>query len=190
MKTVTAECKTTLLLNNAWQPINAITAKAAFTHLLKGHATAVDKDGNIFSSLDSWNTFGQFYDDQPCLRSAKAEWAIPTIVVVTSKFFRRPKKRRLTLFDLAKIHGYICQYCLKKHPLSDLTIDHVTPKSKGGQDNHENRVLSCGRCNRDKAAHMPWYDINGNIPTAPSIPALLLNASKVRPEWEGFLPKY
>ncbi len=190
MQEVTSDSKTTLLLNNAWQPINTITAKAAFTHLLKGHATALDKNGNIFHSLDRWNETGEFYDDQPCLRSAKANWPIPTIIVVTSKFFRRPKKRKLTLFDLAKVHGYICQYCLTKHSLSDLTIDHVIPKSKGGPDTHDNRVLACRPCNAKKSAHSPWFDVNGNIPQPPAIPALLINASKIREEWEGFLQKH
>lgn len=187
MNIVTSDHKTTLLLNNAWQPINTVTARAAFTHLLKGHATALDKNGALFHTLDAWNTSAEFYNDQPMLRSAKAAWPIPTIIVVTSKFFRRPKKRKLSLFDLAKIHGYVCQYCLSKTPLSDLTIDHVKPKSKGGTDDHENRVLACRSCNTKKSSHSPWFDVNGKIPTAPAIPALMLNAPKIRKEWEGFI---
>lgn len=174
-------------MNNAWQPITTITAKAAFVHLLKKNVTALDKNGNIFHSLDSWNSLAEFYDDQPALNSTKQEWPVPTIIVVTSKFFRRPKKKKLSLFDLAKIYDYTCQYCLTKHPLSDLTIDHVKPKSKGGCDSHHNRVLACRSCNTKKSNHTPWYDVNGNIPTAPEIPALMINAPKIREEWKGFL---
>jgi hypothetical protein len=187
MNVVTSDAKTTLLLNSAWQPINTVTARAAFSHLLKGHVTALDKNGTLFHRLESWNSYGEFYDDQPALRSAKAEWPIPTIIIVTSKFFRRPKKRKLSLFDLAKIHGYICQYCLNKFSLHDLTVDHVKPKSKGGTDEHENRVLACRKCNTQKASHSPWFDVNGKIPSAPDIPALMLNAPKIRPEWQNFI---
>ena len=48
MNIVTSECKTTLLLNNAWQPINAVTARTAFAHLLSQNVTALDKNNNLF----------------------------------------------------------------------------------------------------------------------------------------------
>lgn len=187
MTIVTSDAKTTLLLNSAWQPINTVSARSAFTHLLKGHATALDKNGNIYHSLNSWNETAEFYDDQPALRSSKSSWPIPTVIIVTSKFFRRPKKRKLSLHDLAKVHGYICQYCLDKFPLQDLTVDHVQPKSKGGADTHDNRVLACRPCNTKKSAHTPWFDINGKIPQPPAIPALFLNAPRIRPEWQQFI---
>lgn len=187
MNAVTANTKTTLLLNNAWQPITVVTARAAFQHLFKKRITAIDKDSNIFHSLDSWNTLGQYYDDQPFMRSVNAAWPIPTVIVVTSKFFRKPKKRKLTLFDLAKLCDYTCQYCFEKFPLKQLSIDHVHPKSKGGEDHHDNRVLSCVKCNREKGNVTPWLNKEGKIPNPPSIPALMLNAEKIRPEWNYFL---
>ena len=187
MNAVTANTKTTLLLNNAWQPITVVTARAAFSHLHKKRISALDKDSNVFHSLDSWNTLGAYYDDQPFLRSAHAAWPIPTVIIVTSKFFRKPKKKKLTLFDLAKLCDYTCQYCFEKFPLKSLSIDHVHPKSKGGEDHHDNRVLSCLKCNREKGNVIPWLNKNGEIPNPPSIPALMLNAEKIRPEWNSFL---
>lgn len=143
MKPITANTKTTLLLNTAWQPITMVTARAAFGHLLKKRISALDKNGSIFHSLDSWNELGEFYEDQPALPSVKRDYPIPTIIVVNSKFFRKPKKKKLTLFDLAKICEYKCQYCFEKTPIKYLTIDHVHPKSRGGSDEHDNRVLAC-----------------------------------------------
>ena len=87
MNAVTANTKTTLLLNNAWQPITVVTARAAFSHLHKRRISALDKDGNVFHSLDTWNCLAEYYDDQPFLRSAHAGWPIPTVIVVNSKFF-------------------------------------------------------------------------------------------------------
>lgn len=187
MNIVSSDFKTTLLLNNAWQPINTITARAAFTHLLKNHVTALDKNSNLFHSLNTWNQLAEFYEDQPVLRSANANWYIPTIIVVTSKFFNKPKKKKLSLFDLVKIHGNVCQYCLNKYPTSDLTVDHVHPRSKGGTDSYDNRVLACRPCNSRKASHTPWYDINGNIPEPPPIPPYIINVNKIRKEWQNFL---
>jgi 5-methylcytosine-specific restriction endonuclease McrA len=187
MNAVTANTKTTLLLNNAWQPITVVTARAAFSHLHKKRITALDKNSNVFHSLDSWNSLGEYYDDQPFMRSVNAAWPIPTVIVVTSKFFRRPKKKKLTLFDLAKLCDYTCQYCFEKFPLKQLTIDHVNPRSRGGEDTHDNRVCCCRGCNLKKSNFIPYYDKNGKIPTPPSIPALMLNAEKIRPEWNYFL---
>lgn len=187
MNAVTANTKTTLLLNNAWQPITVVTARAAFQHLHKKRISALDKNSSVFHSLDSWNSLAEYLDDQPCLRSAHAQWPIPTVIIVTSKFFRKPKKTKLTLFDLAKLCEYTCQYCFEKHPLKNLTLDHVHPKSKGGSNDHHNLVLACRGCNLKKGDLIPWHDKNGEIPKPPPIPALMLNAEKIRPEWNYFL---
>jgi 5-methylcytosine-specific restriction endonuclease McrA len=189
MNEVKASDRTTLLLNNAWQPITVVTARAAFNHLLRRRISAIDCNGAVFHSLESWNKLADFHNDQPCLKSAKDKWPIPTIIIVTSKFFKRPKKSKLTIYELAKLCDYTCQYCLEKFPLKDLTIDHVHPKSKGGDDSHSNRVLSCGKCNRRKGNLTPWYDKNGNIPTPPEIPRIILQASTIREEWEPFIAK-
>lgn len=187
MKLAQPNDKTTLLLNNAWMPITTITARAAFMHLFKKRISALDKDNNIFHALDSWKELGNFNEDQPFLRSAKEVWPIPTIIVVNSKFFRKPKKLKLSLHDLAKICDYKCQYCFTKFPLRDLTIDHIHPKSKGGEDVHANRVLACRPCNSRKSAISPWFDNDGKIPRPPSIPSLLLSIPDVRKEWEPFV---
>jgi len=42
---------------------------------------------------------------------------------------------------------HTCQYCgATKH----LTIDHVIPRSRGGQDTWENMVVACSTCNTKK----------------------------------------
>jgi 5-methylcytosine-specific restriction endonuclease McrA len=187
MNVVNSDCKTTLLLNGAWQPLATITAKDAFLHLLKDNVTALDKNSNLFHSLESWNRFAEFYEDQPVLRSSKAVWPIPTLLVVTSKYFAKPKRKKLSLYEMAKIHGYTCQYCFGKKNINDLTIDHIQPRSKGGTDDHSNRVLACRSCNCKKGSFTPWYDINGNVPQAPPIPSFIYNINKVRKEWESFL---
>ncbi len=186
MNFVQPNYKTTLLLNNAWQPITVISARAAFMHLLKGRITCLDKDSNMFHSLESWNGYAQFYEDQPMLRSVQRPWPIPTIVVVTSHFFRKPKKKKLTVFELAKLHDYKCQYCFEKTPIRDLTIDHVKPRSKGGTDDHENRVLACRTCNQQKSDMYPWFKENQSMPKAPVIPSFLMDGSSIREEWKSF----
>jgi 5-methylcytosine-specific restriction endonuclease McrA len=41
-----------------------------------------------------------------------------------------------------------CQYCGAR---SKLTIDHIVPRSRGGDDSWENLVVACSSCNTKKA---------------------------------------
>ena len=43
-----------------------------------------------------------------------------------------------------------CVYCGKSYDLSELTIDHVHPRSRGGPTNTKNSVCACFKCNQDK----------------------------------------
>ena len=44
----------------------------------------------------------------------------------------------------------VCAGCRVHFPFRNLTIDHVVPRAKGGQDNPENLQLLCGACNSKK----------------------------------------
>ena len=44
--------------------------------------------------------------------------------------------------------NYTCQYCGKQN--KSLTVDHVIPKFRGGQDTWENLVAACKECNKTK----------------------------------------
>ena len=184
---VRANDNVALLLNRAWVPVNTISARAAFTHLFKKRATVLDADGALFHSLPTWESHATLYEDQPFLQGASHAFPLPTIVIITSRFFKRPKKKKLTLYDLAKVYDFKCQYCLSKFKIKDLTIDHIHPKSLGGVDDHENRTLACRSCNSRKSNYLDWKDVNGNVPTAPPIPSFLLDPDKVREEWKPFL---
>src|SRR3989454_6858961 len=43
-----------------------------------------------------------------------------------------------------------CQYCGVSLPASELTLDHVVPRSRGGASSWENLVACCHGCNRRK----------------------------------------
>jgi 5-methylcytosine-specific restriction endonuclease McrA len=51
--------------------------------------------------------------------------------------------------------GYLCLYCGNQFVPAELSRDHVTPFSQGGQDNWNNVVTSCIRCNNFKAGRTP-----------------------------------
>ena len=67
------------------------------------------------------------------------------------KFCRNPRPTKRNLW--ARDNGE-CQYCSKKVTIAKSTIDHVVPKSKGGQHEWKNIVLSCSPCNQKKGARL------------------------------------
>jgi hypothetical protein len=54
-------------------------------------------------------------------------------------------------FEVFKRDGFTCQYCGKHPPEVILEVDHINPKSKGGQDDINNLLTSCFDCNRGKS---------------------------------------
>ena len=84
------------------------------------------------------------------IRTPTLEFAIPS-VVVTKKYV---KNKRTMIFSKTNVFmrdDYTCQYCDIEFFGSQLTFDHVVPRSKGGQTNWTNIVASCDECNRLKA---------------------------------------
>jgi len=85
-----------------------------------------------------------------------------------------------------KRDDYECQYCDSKNAL---TIDHVIPRSKGGQDTWENLVACCTTCNLKKGDKnlKETNMILKNIPQAPFSKVILdLEKSRVQ-EWKEYI---
>ena len=64
--------------------------------------------------------------------------------------------KRLWRKKIKEAWDHRCAYCGSD---KELTIDHITPRSKGGADVTKNVVCACHDCNQDKA-HTPmedWY---------------------------------
>ena len=94
------------------------------------------------------------------------------------------KKPSRTL--ILKRDSFTCQYCGADR---DLTIDHVMPQSRGGEDSWENLVACCYSCNNAKDNRTPdeWGIPLRSRPRAPFSRFLLtLNTSSV-PEWREYL---
>lgn len=209
MKVVTPQTRTTLLLNDLFQPFAFCTARAAIRHLITDKAKGIDADGMVVSfggqDHDKENNWSQrswygnkvaLFDDQPALRSApntitgeETVWAIPTILVTKNHFgsFNRHSGKSLSLRKLYGLYKGQCQYCLEKIPFSLATRDHVYPKSKGGSNDDFNSVLACKPCNNSKDNIFPYYDINGNAvkPKRMSpVATLIEGAPAIREEWK------
>jgi len=87
------------------------------------------------------------------LRSVSRTMPFPSIVRL-SFYVRVPyKKIVLSRKNIIRRDGHQCQYCGRGEVT--LTVDHVIPRSKGGNDSWENLVAACVGCNNRKGDRTP-----------------------------------
>jgi 5-methylcytosine-specific restriction endonuclease McrA len=80
---------------------------------------------------------------------------VPRVILLIA-YDRVPKRRvRFSRHNIFARDKNTCQYCGKRFATSDLNLDHVVPRSKGGITSWENVVCSCHRCNRLKGGLTP-----------------------------------
>ncbi len=91
-------------------------------------------------------------DPQKVIRTVDQEFSYPSVIRLR-RYISIPYSRIvLTRRNIMKRDRHTCQYCGIK---SDLTLDHVMPKSRGGKDTWENLVTACNHCNVKKGNRTP-----------------------------------
>ena len=83
------------------------------------------------------------------VRSPSMAFNVPSIIML-SNYHHLKKEVKFSRSNVFSRDNYVCQYCEKKFPKNDLTLDHVIPISKGGDTSWENVTTSCKGCNNKK----------------------------------------
>ena len=126
----------TLLLNSTYEPISFIPWKKVIKLVLRGKVDI----------LSHWND---------SIRHGNGAIKRPSIIRLKYYVPRHIKRRRYNRSAVFKRDGHNCQYCGQTKRVSELTIDHVLPKSHGGKTVWENCVACCFACNNKKANRTP-----------------------------------
>jgi CRISPR/Cas system Type II protein with McrA/HNH and RuvC-like nuclease domain len=63
-----------------------------------------------------------------------------------------PEAKRLWRRAIKEHFNCTCAYCGEHYDINHLTLDHVRPKSMGGEDLTSNLVPACQKCNQDKGS--------------------------------------
>ena len=133
-------CKDTtpvLFLSSGYEPMYRTHWKRAVSAVFCGRA-------EILEEHDSFKIF-----------TSSGPIPFPTVVryttgVILSRFRNLSCIPKVTKKNVWLRDAGCCQYCKKEIRLSEATVDHVLPKSKGGQNNWENVALACAKCNQKK----------------------------------------
>lgn len=82
-------------------------------------------------------------------------FAMPKVVKLV-RYIRVPYAApAVTRPNILHRDDYTCQYCGKRGPASEMTIDHVQPRSRGGTNDWLNVVTACSPCNDRKKSKTP-----------------------------------
>jgi 5-methylcytosine-specific restriction endonuclease McrA len=87
------------------------------------------------------------------LRSEHISMEIPS-VCMTKEYFNYKKSVKFNRTNVFLRDLYTCAYCEETFNTSNLTLDHVIPRSAGGRTIWENSVTACKPCNYKKGSKL------------------------------------
>jgi len=151
-----------LVLNRQYMAVHVVGVRRAFGLLLNELAEVIHiEDGQYANhSFESWREVSELKADfkrpeEDWVRSVNFEVCVPRVLRLLY-YDRLPKQRvRLNRRNIFARDANHCQYCGKKFPTSELSLDHVLPTCLGGEASWENLVCACVKCNVRKGGRTP-----------------------------------
>ncbi|MGH9774902.1 MAG: HNH endonuclease [Candidatus Acidiferrales bacterium] len=125
-----------LVLNATFEPINVTAVRRALVLMLKGVAQAEETQITEVHS------------------TTKAV-PVPSVIRLLSYRHIPQQSRALSRKNILLRDRNTCQFCRTQLPASELTLDHVVPRSRGGHSTWENLVACCYECNNHKGDRTP-----------------------------------
>ena len=149
-----------LVLNKHYMAIRIVGAKRAFSLLCREMAEVISFERGTYANYDfkSWCEASQFrrqFEPKGHDWVATVSFDVPRIIRLL--FYDRLPRSEVK-FNRRNIFARdrnCCQYCGKRFPTSELSLDHVVPRSMGGGATWENIVCACMRCNVKKGGRTP-----------------------------------
>ena len=152
-----------LVLNKTFVAVHIISVRRAFCLLCKDLAEVVSLDDGQYNTYDfsSWSELSAYRAAH--FRKEEDDWVrTPTSMIQAPRVIRLlsydklPKQTvKFNRRNIFARDNNQCQYCGKKFPTSELSLDHVRPRSQGGQTTWDNIVCSCVDCNVRKGGRTP-----------------------------------
>lgn len=138
-----------LVLSKTFTPVRIVSTLLAICKVFSGKAKFMSEDFSLYT-FEQWIEYSKNNPSDKIINFPRFFINKPVVIVQTSEYVRytlpKPSRKNIFLRDC-----FTCQYCGKKFNKSDLTIDHVVPKVKGGKTTWTNSVTSCSKCNNKKS---------------------------------------
>jgi len=165
-----------LLLNQTYEPLGTVSVARAIIMTFKNSVYVEEWDGDRV------------------LHSAHDVFPVPS--VIRRRIYINVRRRREAA-GMKRLRIYMrdkfrCQYCGDKKGVTELTLDHILPRSRGGDNSPVNVVTACIACNNRKGSRTPD---EARMPLLTSQTALRVRLERVvlchyaeaRAEWRKYL---
>jgi 5-methylcytosine-specific restriction endonuclease McrA len=152
-----------LVLNKLFMAIHIISVRRAFCLLAKDLAEVVSLEEGQFTTYDfsTWREVSEYrakffkQEEDDWVRTINTQIQVPRVIRLTG-YDRMPKQTvKFNRRNIFARDNNQCQFCGKKFPTSELSLDHVVPRSQGGGSTWENIVCACVSCNVRKGGRTP-----------------------------------
>lgn len=151
-----------LVLNKYYMAVHITDVKRAFCLLFKALAEVVTYEDDTYTSYNfqSWLELSRSRaefpaDDDEFVRTVSCHIRVPRIIRLLA-YDRLPRQMvKLNRRNIFARDENRCQYCGRRYPTSELSLDHVVPRSQGGQSTWTNLVCACVSCNVKKGGRRP-----------------------------------
>ncbi|MBI4565792.1 MAG: HNH endonuclease [Planctomycetes bacterium] len=189
MQTTTALEYPALVLNRSWVPIRTTSVRDAFCLMIRGAARAVEPETYRTYDFDSWTEI-LAKEHEPHVRTVRLRIRVPEVILLT--MYNKVPEREVVFSrrNLFKRDKNRCQFCGKRPGTSELTIDHIVPRSRGGKSTWTNCVLACVECNARKGGRTP-HEARMVVRSQPGKPAwkphFTIRVGEFRQSWKDFL---
>lgn len=122
------------------------------------------------------------------LRSVRKAYPWPSVIRLNSYVHLPYQRIILTRKNILKRDGHKCMYCGRSD--LTLTIDHIIPRARGGEDTWENLAAACLRCNNKKGDRTP-DEAKMPLIRKPYTPNHIMfiksNVNRLEDNWKPFL---
>jgi len=183
-----------LVLNRSFVAVHITNVRRAIALLFRHLAEVVHiEEGQVAGySLDSWRELSALRSefrgpDEDWIRAVGYDLQAPRVIRLVS-CDRGPRQGlRFNRRNVFARDGNQCQYCGRGFPTSELSLDHVVPRSRGGVTSWENIVCACVACNVRKGGRTP-QEARMNLVRQPVKPkrSPLLSVKLGNPKYESW----
>ena len=153
-----------LVLNKLFMAIHIISVRRAFCLLCKDLAEVVSLEDGQFATYDfaTWREVSEYrarhfrQEDDDWVRTVSSEIQVPRVIRLLD-YDRLPKQTvKFNRRNIFARDNNQCQYCGKKFPTTELSLDHVVPRSQGGAEHlGEHRLRLRRRATSSKGGRTP-----------------------------------
>lgn len=151
-----------LALNKTYMAVRVMSVKRAMTMLYRDLAEIVSVEDGSYRAYDfpSWvevsRAMAEFEPERyDWIQTVRFQIAVPRIIRLIG-YDKLPRTTvKLNRRNLFARDDNRCQYCGRKFGTTELSIDHVIPRSQGGQTRWNNVVCACVKCNVKKGGRTP-----------------------------------